>query len=622
MAKKPDPEQITLDYNLHDLPTAQHRAGLAGLILQIDSMGPDGNNRSRKLIPTIDEVSPTRAKINFTKDSLQGVFDDLYAAKLVDGKFTARKKKKRAGKMVEIPEDYIEESEVRGKKQKRYVYVNAQTFALANALTRFVPFEATVWVDLWRRMIWEIPRGGNNVNTRAPFNQKANKPDEPCGLGVKTWEDLVTSRKESAKSQFQRTGLTGALMLGAQSKNAELVAFHSRIDHAILLHFWQVVVMTFTPFIVSRKDQKTKRVGYVLTLPDVADLIQFRASFPKMLGNLKTDGRGRPDGAQIDVPEQASLEVLKALQGGDVDNAVGSSMLPASRTSLIGGLAVARDAAAQTALRDLHGCVRAVEAYHMAKSDKKIEILAFGRVADRPGLIPAYLDIANRLRNPLFRGARLRALVREQDWHARFLELFTEYPYPFFLEIEGKTPKYLPRFGRDAKAQFAAHYQEIHDVMLNEMDDDEKLKHLGILVRRIVGGYVDRRAAKKLGLDWDDLPTVGEGRERRKVLPAPEEFRKQQRRVCDDAFLQMRSRHDEDFVEFFAGSVCAVPHYFDGKSGDLAFLMQTLMTPAPRDPVVRPVRNRDDVKTLAMLALSAYSFNVRKRDPKKEGSPS
>ena len=42
--------------------------------------------------------------------------------------------------------------------------------------------------------------------------------------------------------------------------------------------------------------------------------------------------------------------------------------------------------------------------------------------------------------------------------------------------------------------------------------------------------------------------------------------------------------------------------------------MQVLMTPRQiATPIAPPVRNRDDIRTLAMLALSAYSFNVRKR---------
>ena len=619
MAKKADPERITVEYDLHDLPTAQHRAGLAGLILQIDSMGPDGNRRASHLIPEILEITPSKATLIFTKESLQGVFDDLYAAVLVDGKFPARKKKQG----VDIPEDYVEEVEFKGKRDKRYVYVNSQTQPLAPAISRHVQAKASSWVELWRRMVWEIPRGGTNVRARAPFDQRAKSPDQPCGEGTKAWAALVKLDASRAKSQSVREPISGALLLGAQAINAESVPFEGRVDHNLLLHFWQVVVTTFTPQVIAKKDGKTKRVGYVLTIPDVADLVTFRIAFPRLLGNLKADPQGFPEGSRIDVPEQANLQVLTSLKG---DPATASAQLNDAKRAIHRGPAgtakLAKAASPALALESLGTCVRAVESFHMFKLGNNIKMLAFNRVAERPGLIAAYRQIAKELRNPLFRGARLSALAHDEPWNSRFAALFAEYPHPFFLEIEGKTPKFLPRFGRDARAQFAAHYQEVYDVTLDEMDDDEKLKHLGVLVRRLMKGYVDRKAAKKLGVDWDRLPTEGEGREQRKVLPDPEKFRDAQRRVCDDAFLQLRSRHDEDLVEFIANSILAVPHYFDSKAGDLAFFTQVLMTPPNRNPVARPARNRDDIKTLAMLALSAYSFNVRKRDAKKEGSAS
>src|SRR3954465_7531595 len=93
MSKKPVPDRVTLTFDLLDLPTAQHRAGLAGLILQVASMGPDGNDRGSEPIPVIGELPPTAATITFTRASMQGVFDDLYAAKLVDGKYPSPKKK-------------------------------------------------------------------------------------------------------------------------------------------------------------------------------------------------------------------------------------------------------------------------------------------------------------------------------------------------------------------------------------------------------------------------------------------------------------------------------------------------------------------------------------------------
>ena len=46
-----DDHVIRLEYDLHALPTAQHKAGLAGLVLQIQAMSPKARS-SNKSAPT------------------------------------------------------------------------------------------------------------------------------------------------------------------------------------------------------------------------------------------------------------------------------------------------------------------------------------------------------------------------------------------------------------------------------------------------------------------------------------------------------------------------------------------------------------------------------------------
>ncbi len=72
------------------------------------------------------------------------------------------------------------------------------------------------------------------------------------------------------------------------------------------------------PRVVNKKDGKIKRVGYVLAIPDVADLVEFRREFPRMLGSLTADpSKTLPTSAQIDFPDQANLEVLLRMKGGE-----------------------------------------------------------------------------------------------------------------------------------------------------------------------------------------------------------------------------------------------------------------------------------------------------------------
>jgi CRISPR-associated protein Cmx8 len=129
---------------------------------------------------------------------------------------------------------------------------------------------------------------------------------------------------------------------------------------------------------------------------------------------------------------------------------------------------------------------------------------------------------------------------------------------------------------------------------------------------------VEGRAEVKTGKKVKDFPkTLIDGKERRVY---PNEFRHAQQRVCSDAFLSMRSRHDQDFVEFFAGSVCSVAQYLP--PDDFQFLTRTLMTKPDTNPVGRPILSWEDVKAVAMIAVSACAFQVRPRDTQNQGSPS
>ena len=96
------PETVAITYDVFDLPTSQHKAGLAGLLLQIDSM----KNR-KKLAPDYvwDDGHPnTKVVVHYTQETVRSLFDDLYDATLAPGEprekpFT---KGKGAGK-TEVP---------------------------------------------------------------------------------------------------------------------------------------------------------------------------------------------------------------------------------------------------------------------------------------------------------------------------------------------------------------------------------------------------------------------------------------------------------------------------------------------------------------------------------------
>jgi CRISPR-associated protein Cmx8 len=102
----------------------------------------------------------------------------------------------------------------------------------------------------------------------------------------------------------------------------------------------------------------------------------------------------------------------------------------------------------------------------------------------------------------------------------------------------------------------------------------------------------------------------------RRIYPA--EFREAQQRVCSDAFLAMRSRHDQDFVEYFVGSICSVAQYLP--TDDYQFLTRILMRQSPSNVTGPTPPCWEDVKALSMIAVSACSYATQPRDPKPERS--
>ncbi len=567
---KPGVERIAFTFDLFDLPTAQHKAGLAGLLLQIRSM------QDRKIatagIPEVEELTRTTARIAFTAQSVQGLLDDLYDAKIVEtssaSKWPNRKPKR---------EETREESQPgtgRVKQVKRYIYDIVQP--QAPCLMRFFNSPGdNPWLKLWRDMIWAIPRGINT--TRSPFNKRAESL--PCSEGAMIWRDFTKFQEKLARSIFATGQISSALMLAAQSENAEAVPFLGRNDQNFLLHFWQLVVLTYVPQVMDN-DGKLAAKGYTLSIPDVADIREFSLAFPELLASLRLERRGfRPTDALIDIPVQSSLEFLRHLRVLSSEKAKGE---------------------------DWSACVSAVESFHMIKQGNNIKLLAFDRVANRPALVAKYDRIRNTFRNPLFRAAQLRSLLRDQPWYGGMLELFAERPWTFFVEHE-RTPKFIPRFGTDARTQFRAIFQDTRDMKNDQMSDSDRL---GRIVQRLVNKYVEGRAEAKTGKKVEAFPkeTVN-GKERRIY---PNEFREAQQRVCSDAFLSMRSRHDQDFVESFVGSICSVAQYLP--SDDYRFLTSVLMRKSQKDATGPVLPCWEDVKALAMVAVSACSFATKPRE--------
>ena len=229
------------------------------------------------------------------------------------------------------------------------------------------------------------------------------------------------------------------------------------VEQTLLLHFWPLTAQVYAPQILQ-PDGENEFVGYVLAIPEVADLKDFTAQYPRMLGQLGKDVRGyRPAEAVIDLPAEGALSFLEHL--AEVSGEI-------------------------TEGKELASSLGSVEFIHLDKRGNNVKTLAAGRVAPRPGLLTAYLGIVGRVgekppyANPLFRRGLLLALLNDQPWFQPFGKLFADWDVSFFVPTDAPPAK-LSWFWADARKKL----QEVIQAMPTDPRPDDPPSEDDILAK-------------------------------------------------------------------------------------------------------------------------------------------
>ncbi|MGI8548735.1 MAG: type I-MYXAN CRISPR-associated protein Cmx8 [Gemmatimonadaceae bacterium] len=558
----PVPASVSIRYNLVDLPTAQHKAGLAGLLLEVESMRERG--LLPESIPQVELLDSMTAEATFTATSLRGLFDDLYDAK----KVLVESSSKWPGTTPVEQKDELD-SET-GKTKKVFVYEIVQP--QGHFLRQFTDDGKETWHKLWRDMLWAIPRG--KPTTRGPFNKRA--AGESSGEGEAIWKELLTAEKAKKKNEIVTCEVAGAILLGAQAKSAESVSFRDRVDHALLLHFWQLAVRIFVPEQVGA-DGKRKFAGYVIAIPEVANLRQFNRRYTRALRGMGSKRSGYyPAEAVISLPAQGALEFMDSL-------------------ARLAGEATSADSA------DIGRTLASVEFFHMVKAGNNVKTMVGGRVTANSDLLGAYEQIKRTCRNPSFVSARLLALLRDKPWYAEFATMMAESPWPMFVKSQ-ETPRMIPSFAWDARQRFESLIQAYQHRKVQSMSKDspKQLPSLENLVYRLVRSYVRAKTEQKSGITYASFKGKkvknDKGGER---IDYPRAYMDAQEKVCSDLFLGMRSRRDTDFVSYFTGTVGSIAQGPTlSNEADFRVIAEALLDE----------NRRSDVQTLAMLATAAASY--------------
>ena len=566
--EKPSPEEeITLRYNLFDLPTAQHKAGLAGLVLLIRSL------EARKVdnpLPVVSGLSATSVELKITQDSMQTVFDDLYDARTVE----VSSANKRPGKPLKREEIKERKDKKTGKVSKNKIYVYDEIEPKASFLHNY-PGDEKGWLKLWRDMIWWVLRSQDKARNVYKYRAAGKSSQEAKSV----WKELSDFVRGDGKTESLVGKVPTSVFVGAQDLNAERVPFKGVVNQNFLLHFWPLSLQIFVPETVNRdggEEMKPKLTEYVLAIPEVSDLKNFCKNFPLIVSNLKTELRNyRPKDSIIHIPEEGGMEFLRNLH-----------------------LATQQ----RTDKTEIKYSVSAIDFFYLEKQGNNVKMRTAGRIVPGKVSLDKYESIRS-YQNPLFKAQLLRNLFREMGmsrgsssgevwWAEGFLALFSRYPAKSFIHT-GKTSRQVSYFSIDARKKFniLADKFKLSKESSGVTDNTTPQYSLEKIIHRMVGAYVRQKAEEKSNRKWNDFKDkkTPEGK-----IDIPHEYHDATQKICMDAFLAMRSRQGLEFISYFAGTICSIPQFLP--QDDFVFVSQSLL------------EQGEKVKTLSMLALSAHSY--------------
>jgi len=504
--KKPaaiDPKTVLkFQWTLHELPSSQHRAGLAGLALCVAFLK---RNPERKGTCEIESIGEHALVLAVDRDGMQSLFDDIYNASLEEQEREKKLQKKLAdGTKVDIEPKYPGTERVvvdpkTNAERKRKVFVYDQVIPRGALLDDWDAGRdgKKPWLKLWRDMVWTTLRGV--PATREPFDARAEGRESKDG--VEAWDELAMKPNVTVD-------LPSTYALGAQAKSAENVPFQDVARLRFLLHFWPFVAAIYVPVLLNR-DLSRDFVGYALAIPDVADLGEFVTAWEHVARGRSCELSGYvPRDAVIDLAAEAGLDVVRR------SNEVIASNQGASAT---------------------RRWLNAVDVFHVEKEGNNVRLRGIGRVIPERKQDNEYARVrGGNYWSPLFRRQRISNVLDGKQWWSSFARLCATTPDEMTIRHSS--------FRHDCRLALT----EV-EVKEDVPEAEQTLEHL---IFRRVQAYVLGKTERKYDLSWQKV----QGNAARE-----KEYGERKEKVAREAFLAIRSRTGSDFVSYFTSTLCSVP---------------------------------------------------------------
>ena len=545
------PDVLELDYQLAELPSSQHRAGLAGLVLMVNWLKkqPAEKRQGTCEITRIDECGAT-LKIN--ESGLADLFNQVYAASKEEQLRDQVLKNKQKETIPPLREETRTITDDKGKTKEKtsYIYeviVPRGAFLANESYDKSFDGKNGHWIKLWRDLVWGIFRGV--PATRSPYEDRAT--GKPATDAVDVWENLLEPAEYTVD-------LPSTYFIGAQAANAENVPFKDRARFQYLLHFWQFIAQIYVPAIINNEG-KRDFVGYALAIPDVAELKSFCDDFPQMMRERGIELSGyRPRDCVVDLAVESALDLMRRLQ---------------ERLGVKEGG------------KNISDLILGVDVVHLEKQGNNVRLLSSSRLDPDQPMIDRYSNWRGRLWDATFRRQRLLNLVNERKkWTDGFDVIFGKLSYEqtinsknFRHDARESFAEFIPPKNQNNEEDFVT---EIN--LENETTTETTAITTEYAIYQLVGTYLSKKLKGKYDLEWNTV----------KGTPKEKDYRENKEKIARDAFLAIRSRSNEkDFIEYFVSTICSVSQHLNQQS--YLKVAEELFT------------RTEDIRTLTMLALSA-----------------
>jgi CRISPR-associated protein Cmx8 len=410
--KSRDPEigPLELSWTLGELPSAQHKTGLAGLVLMVRWLQ---RQPARKGLCELTRVDADGAMLRIDRQGMRELFDETYAATAVEREESKPRKGRDKEDILPIRTVEREVKDERGRPKTKTYYVYPATEpkgAFLAELDESSVGGSGAWIKMWRSFVWGLLRA--IPATRGPFEERAS------GFYTKDADDAFD---EIAGGGEAPKDLPSTYFLGAQAQTAENVPFRDRTRFQFLLHFWPLAVGLYVPAIVD-VENKREFCGYALAFPDLSDLSTWCDEMPQVLRERGSKLVGYlPAEAVVDLPAESALDLA-----GRLFKRI-SAKSGASRTS------------------DL---LLGIEVIHAEKEGNNVRVRSTARVEPTPAMTDEYDRLRVRFWDPLFRRRILENYLAGRPIHEGFARLFETQPYQRFFQRDGSY------FKRDARIFF------------------------------------------------------------------------------------------------------------------------------------------------------------------------